>query len=139
MILYQLTYISKKSKDCTDREINEILASSQKNNSKDKITGILIEYKKHFLQYLEGDPIVVYELFEKIKKDKRHEGIFLAKFDKIETRNFERWTMVYRNLDRPEESKFVSKSDVPQKMEDVLNKHEFWKTIDVIEFMSNLK
>lgn len=138
MILYSLIYISNKSRECSESDINAILTSSYKNNKKNQVTGILLEYKNHFLQYLEGDPISIYELFEKIKSDTRHDSIFLAKFDKIEERKFKSWEMAYRNLENPDEIRLMSKTEMPIKLEEILNKQEFWKTIEVIEFMSNV-
>ena len=138
MNLYGLSYISRKTNLINENQILDILSASQKNNSKLKISGVLIEYKNSFLQYLEGDPVLIYELFEKIKQDERHEKIFMVKFDKINERIFENWNMLYKNLNEENESKFVNKTKLTKNLDDVFEKKEFWKGVEVIEFLSNL-
>lgn len=41
-MLSHLIYISNREKECTDQEIDKILASCQENNRHDDITGVLL-------------------------------------------------------------------------------------------------
>ena len=66
-MIYCLCYISKKSSHLNYNDIEEIVSYSQENNTDKQITGVLISYKEHFLQYLEGDSVEIYALFNKIK------------------------------------------------------------------------
>ena len=56
-MIYCLCYISKKSSHLNYNDIEEIVSYSQENNTDKQITGVLISYKEHFLQYLEGDSV----------------------------------------------------------------------------------
>ena len=98
-MIYSLCYISTKRRDLLKSEINAIIETSKKRNAINGISGILIEYKNHFIQHIEGDAILIYELFEKIKLDTRHENVHLLQYSPLENRLFDDWNMAHRNLD----------------------------------------
>ena len=60
-MIYSLCYIRQKEQ-ILKSEINSIIETSK--NEANGISGILIEYKNHFIQHIEGDAVVIYELFE---------------------------------------------------------------------------
>lgn len=136
-MIYSLCYVSTKRKNLTQSEVRSIIDYSNKKNSFDNITGILIEYKNNFIQYLEGDAIRIYELFEKIKSDTRHEKVSLLQYSPIEERLFEGWSMSHRDLDI-----MIEKDDrlleCAKSLDDVILNKSFWKGIETIEVMSYL-
>ena len=72
---HTICYVSKFSENYTEGDINKIFATTQQNNNKTGITGILLYGFGNFFQVLEGDKNVIEPLFEKIKKDVRHHNI----------------------------------------------------------------
>lgn len=92
-MLSHLVYVSVRKKECTDEEIDKILASCEKNNSKLDITGVLLYSQSHFLQYLEGDYKEISDLYEKIKTDDRHKNVVLITTGMIKQRTFPSWEM----------------------------------------------
>lgn len=92
-MLSHLVYVSVRKKECTDEEIEKILAACKRNNPKLDITGVLLYSKTHFLQYLEGDYKEISGLYEKIKSDDRHKNVVLITTGKIEERTFPSWEM----------------------------------------------
>lgn len=136
-MIYSLCYISTKRSDLLNSEINSIVEYSKKWNRENNITGILIEYKNHFIQHIEGDAIVIYELFEKIKLDSRHENALLLKYSPIEKRLFNNWSMAHRNLniDIQKDQYFLKCSNL---LDDVIENKSLWEGIKTIELMSNL-
>ena len=136
-MIYSLCYISTKRSDLLNSEINSIVEYSKKWNRENNITGILIEYKNHFIQHIEGDAIVIYELFEKIKLDSRHENALLLKYSPIEKRLFNNWSMAHRNLDIDiqKDQYFLKCSNL---LDDVIENKSLWEGIKTIELMSNL-
>ena len=72
-MIYSLCYISTKRTDLLKSEINSIIETSKIRNETNNISGILIEYKNHFIQHIEGDAVLIYELFEKIKSRYDHQ------------------------------------------------------------------
>lgn len=94
--LYHLSYISDKLSSSNNDDLRDILSQSLKNNEINNITGVLIDYDKHFIQYLEGDSIKIFKLFEKIRSDERHKNVTLINYDKIDKRRFPKWEMKER-------------------------------------------
>jgi len=56
---------------------NDILATAQRCNARDDITGALIAREDLFLQQLEGPPLLVDQAYARIRQDPRHEGVRL--------------------------------------------------------------
>lgn len=138
MKLYSICYVSQKSDDCTNEVVQKIIKTSSLNNSKKEISGILIEYNNSFIQYLEGEPITIHELFELIKNDSRHQNVQLLKFTDIDKRLFNTWNMVYKNLN----DNTLSNKNIPigfsKNLDEIIEKKEFWNGIETIEFLLNL-
>jgi hypothetical protein len=101
MHLYQLVYSSTRNPSCTDAEIQKILASCEKNNPAQNITGVLLHSDNHFIQYLEGDKDII-NLYDLIKTDPRHSRVALLSYGPIRERMFPSWHMGYKNLTRAE-------------------------------------
>ena len=72
--LHNLFYCSLAKEDISKEDILDILKCSRRNNEKNKITGILVYWKKtnQFLQLLEGEENVILNLYDKICIDNRH-------------------------------------------------------------------
>ena len=136
-MIYSLCYISTKRSDLLNSEIHSIVEYSKKWNRDNNITGILIEYKNHFIQHIEGDAVVIYELFEKIKLDSRHENVHLLQYSPLENRLFDNWNMAHRNLDIDihRDQQFLKCSNL---LDDVIENKSLWEGIKTIELMSNL-
>ena len=136
-MIYSLCYISTKRLDLLKSEINSIIETSKKRNEVKGISGILIEYKNHFIQHIEGEAVAIYELFEKIKLDSRHENVHLLHYSPLEKRLFDIWNMAHRNLDIDihRDQHFLKCSNV---LDDVLENKSLWEGIKTIELMSNL-
>ena len=136
-MIYSLCYISTKRTGLLKSEINSIIETSKKRNEAKGISGILIEYKNHFIQHIEGDAVVIYELFEKIKLDSRHENVHLLQYSPLENRLFDNWNMAHRNLDIyiHKDHQFLKCSNL---LDDVIENKSLWEGIKTIELMSNL-
>ncbi|MGM0581991.1 MAG: BLUF domain-containing protein [Bacteroidota bacterium] len=98
-MLSHLVYVSVRKKECTDEEIDKILAACKRNNPKLDITGVLLYSKTHFLQYLEGDYKEISSLYEKIKPDNRHKNVVLITTGPINERTFPSWEMGSKEID----------------------------------------
>lgn len=97
----QLNIIIYKSR-CTSVAdldlVNSILTSSNRNNSANGITGILIATNTAFLQVLEGEFETLNATFQRISSDTRHDTIQVISFTEIEERRFSEWAMHGINL-----------------------------------------
>ena len=135
---YCLCYISRKSGSISKKGIESIIKTSKAHNSKNKITGVLIEYENHFLQHIEGDAIIIYELFQRIQKDDRHKKINLLQYAPIEKRLFNNWSMLYRNIEELKSNKIKEYSLFKDSLNEIIANKAFWKGIKTIEMMSNV-
>ncbi len=92
-MLVQLMYTSKRSANCTEAEIEKILASSVKNNPEIGATGLLLYSDTKFVQYVEGERLKIMPLYDKIKKDTRHYDTVLMSLSLVKERLFPNWHM----------------------------------------------
>jgi Sensors of blue-light using FAD len=58
-MLSQLVYVSNRKANCTEAEIEKILASCKKNNPPLNITGVLLYSDIKFIQLVEGEYKVI--------------------------------------------------------------------------------
>ena len=96
MSILLLAYISDATREYSDSEMDELLNTCRRNNEKLNVTGMLIYGENKFLQVLEGDPIIIHELYDKIEKDPRHKNSVVMDTSLIEERNFSDWSMGYQ-------------------------------------------
>ena len=91
--MLQLTYISTAKMASDACAIEDILAASRRNNTRDRITGLLIYDGRRFLQALEGDADTVERAYARIKLDSRHRAIVKLSERRIDVREFGDWAM----------------------------------------------
>lgn len=96
--LYRLVYTSFRKSNCTDEEIENILASCKKNNPGRDVTGVLIHSENRFIQYMEGPKERVEELYTLKQTDPRHTSVNKRNFEPIKERVFPSWEMGYKNV-----------------------------------------
>jgi PAS domain S-box-containing protein len=94
--LHRLLYVSRASEATLSRfqtEMDAIVTTSQLNNSKLGVTGILISHNGWFVQALEGDRNAVLQLYTEIANDPRHREIRTVSLEPISERRFGQWGM----------------------------------------------
>ena len=103
--------MSQQSHILTDEGFEKLLSNCRKNNSANKITGLLVSYRGIFIQYIEGEPQVIDELFEKIKRDPRHHSLIELDSGNQNNRQYSNWSMAFRKLDDKKAEKILGYSD----------------------------
>jgi hypothetical protein len=101
-----ITYISKATKELTDRELASILEESISWNADHQITGMLLYMRSdllnhkegRFIQALEGREADVKEIFGKIHDDKRHFEVTKLGESVLTARNFKSWEMGFKSI-----------------------------------------
>ena len=96
--MIELIYYSISSDSINDVDISAILNTSRNFNLKNNITGCLVHHNNEFIQILEGDEVVIKELYAKIVIDERHHTIKLLAESNIKERHFKDWNMAYYKL-----------------------------------------
>lgn len=101
-MLYELIYRSDAKGNIEENDIQDILNTARSFNEANNITGCLLFNNNQFLQLLEGEFNLLMELYERIKKDQRHENLVLLHMRETEYRIYPNWTMAYQSLDQKE-------------------------------------
>lgn len=114
-MLHQLFYVSVETHPLNEQDVEELLKKSREKNAELGITGILIYYKRHFLQILEGEKDNVFKLFFTIKSDQRHASVILIWDQPVEKRSFKDWTMAFLNLNKVDKSELAGFSEFLEK------------------------
>jgi len=109
--MHQILYVSVETHHHSREDLEALLKQSRDKNAKLGITGILIYYKKHFFQILEGEKDVIFELFRTIRKDNRHFSVILVWDQEVLERSFKDWSMAFVNLNEIDKSKLTNFSD----------------------------
>ena len=91
--LIRLTYYSQTTEVLNDKILEEILEASWRNNSRDRITGVLYHNNFGFVQILEGDRIPVSLCYTRISQDLRHKNPVIMGCTPIQNRAFPDWPM----------------------------------------------
>jgi len=99
-MLSELIYVSHRTLNCTDKDVEQILEASIRQNTKKGLTGVLLYSQTRFIQVLEGESEVILNLYDHIKKDKRHKSALLVSLRLIEKRHFPSWQMGSKKVDK---------------------------------------
>jgi hypothetical protein len=94
MGLYRLIYCSR-TRGLARTDLEAILASCERNNSAESVTGMLLFDSDHFLQLLEGGRRAVSACYNRISNDPRHFDVEIVSCGSADVRLFERWSMRY--------------------------------------------
>ena len=114
-MLHQLLYVSVETRPHTQEDILALLKKSREKNTLLGITGILLYYKRHFFQVLEGEKDAIFKLFQTIRKDQRHASVILVYDQPAAERSFKDWTMAFIDLNQIDKSQLEGFSDFLEK------------------------
>ena len=121
--LFRLVYVSRLSRGCTPQQLKEIVEKSRRNNPTFQVTGALCYSINGFLQCLEGPRQSVNELYRRIVKDDRNEGVTLVSYEETEKRLFGNWEMAYVRADEIS-ARILSRNKIEPKFEPFLLNRE---------------
>lgn len=97
--MYRLIYVSSAVNLFSDEQLRQLLEISRHNNSQCGVTGLLLYADGNFIQVLEGDESTVLSTHQRIAKDSRHQGLITLMQGEIAQREFEGWSMGFKNID----------------------------------------
>lgn len=99
--MIRLIYISTARTVLSQRELDEILHVSRRNNQAADVTGLLVVGGRRFLQALEGPSESVSKTYDRIKADDRHFAAVVLSDREIAERSFSEWAMGYQPAGTP--------------------------------------
>ena len=96
--MHYILYLSAGANWFTESELNDLLATCNKNNSLAGITGLLLYADGNFIQLLEGEESAVQATYKKISLDQSHKGITQIASGPLAKRNFPEWAMGFKAI-----------------------------------------
>jgi len=93
----RLIYSSTSSENVDFKVVGEILTHAVKRNKEKGITGMMVYDGKHFLQCIEGDEMMIDELWQKLTEDTRRHSLHINGTELDDKRLFREWNMGYMN------------------------------------------
>jgi hypothetical protein len=91
--MYRIIYKSRATGIIDKITFRDILYTSSQMNRLHGINGALIATRSSFLQFLEGEEVVVKETFSQIEQDPRHTAVEIISSSKVTSPIFSDWRM----------------------------------------------
>jgi Sensors of blue-light using FAD len=98
-------------------DLQELLDHSRRNNAANGITGALIYSEGMFLQIIEGDKVQLQDLMTKIRRDVRHESVFVLRESEVPKAMFSGWKMAYVSATPKQVAKWIGVSTLNESAE----------------------
>jgi hypothetical protein len=120
--LYTLSYASTETAPLGTAGLLGLLNQARAFNVEHDITGLLLHREDSFLQVIEGRKSDVLDLYERIKRDPRHQRVEILFEEPIEEREYSDWQMAFIDLDGvdvsllPGFSNFFAETGTPRTM-----------------------
>ncbi len=100
--LFRIVYCSRNMlEDGDEAALQQILATSRRNNAGSDVTGALLHSLGLFVQTLEGPFTAVQSVFERIQIDARHDEVVVLEARAVQARLFANWSMAAAEPDDP--------------------------------------
>ncbi|MBC8083095.1 MAG: BLUF domain-containing protein [Hymenobacter sp.] len=131
--MYHIVYLSSVVGVMVERELKELLLKSRANNTRRRITGMLLCSGGNMMQVLEGDQEEVTALYRIIEGDLRHTRIVKLSDGQIPRRTFPDWSMGFTTAS-PEDFERLMGYFNPQQA-DFLAVHPAQPSDEVIELL----
>lgn len=100
--MYYLVYTSEARRSMSEKDLEQLLIQSQRNNTKYGVTGLLLYSDMKFIQVIEGEKQDILNLYDNIKLDIRHNNVSVLVQGNIKKRRYPEWSMYYKTM-MPEE------------------------------------
>ena len=94
--LESLVYVSSAVQAVDDAELLHLLERARVRNTRCEVTGLLLFDAGNFMQYIEGPPNGLSEVYTHIKQDPLHTGLIELCRETPSHRAFGKWAMVAR-------------------------------------------
>jgi hypothetical protein len=96
--MYYILYLSTGTNWFSEDDLTGLLSVSVKNNTNNKVTGILLYHQGNFIQLLEGGEQSIRNTFNRISADNRHKDITIIANGQLQQRNFPEWAMGFKSI-----------------------------------------
>lgn len=98
MSLEAVVYTSSAIADITDADLERLLEDARRKNVEVGVTGVLLYHDGAFLQYFEGPPAAVDQVYERIRRSTLHRGLIELTREPVTHRSFGQWVMGFTRV-----------------------------------------
>lgn len=120
-MLHELIYTSFSTREMDENDLTDLLEQSRKKNAGLNITGLLVYYKRGFIQLFEGEKSDIFSLYDTICKDERNQQNQILWDGEIKERSFTDWSMAFLNIKDIDQTKLKAYSTFLQEGVSSLN------------------
>jgi len=99
-MVHYLCYISSEKKELKEEDLVRLLSGCREYNQNNDITGVMLYFEGHFVEFMEGEKEALHARFKGISSDKRHKSVFKITESSTEKRKFSNWTMSFPSLNK---------------------------------------
>ena len=93
-----LTYTSSATDLMSVTQLVELIEQIRPKNERLGVTGLLLYSGGSVIQTLEGTSYAVYQVFDAIRADPRHDDVRIVERRYVDDRSFAPWSMGFRNV-----------------------------------------
>lgn len=93
-----LTYTSSATDLMSVTQLVELIEQIRPKNERLGVTGLLLYSGGSVIQTLEGTSYAVYQVFDAIRADPRHDDVRIVERRYVDDRSFATWSMGFRNV-----------------------------------------
>ena len=96
--ILRLTYTSSATDLMSVTQLVELIEQIRPKNERLGVTGLLLYSGGNVIQTLEGTSYAVYQVFDAIRADPRHDDVRIVERRYVDDRSFATWSMGFRNV-----------------------------------------
>jgi hypothetical protein len=100
--MHHIVYLSQATDHLTPTTLVTLLMQARTLNERQHVTGALVYGHGQFMQIIEGEEVVIKNLYKRIARDPRHRNVFTLSDKSIANRRFAEWSMAFGET-RPDE------------------------------------
>ena len=112
MQLKFVSYMSSQTQVMTKQNVEDFLFKIREKNKRIAITGILLLIQGKFVQYIEGPAEEIDDIYNVIKKDRRHNNMVLLDSGNVDERQFKNWSMAYKEVGDAQIKEIIGDQDL---------------------------
>lgn len=117
--LHSLVYVSSATRTPQETDLQHLLQRARERNLQCGVTGVLLFDDGNFMQYIEGPPDGLAEVYRHIERDPLHSGIIELCRQVSGVRLFKDWLMGVRVMNSPQlNGEFLTDSDLESRFND---------------------
>lgn len=116
-----IVYFSCWNGHFEEKDLRALIDHCRPHNAQVGVTGVTLYVRGHIIQVLEGQKLVVEDLYERIQHDQRHTDVMTVLDRPITQRLFARWSMGYETMTSQQLDEIKAVVNLDDSEQDLIN------------------